>query len=104
MTQQVLVLISFLILSGAIVLVFQMVFLSTKKASDIAPARVNRYRGLWFFQAHAGRIDPSAPNLSRPCFIQTANTQHIANTEEDFAELLKKAVPVTEFLKGKEIH
>lgn len=56
------------------------------------------------FQAHAGRIDPSAPNLSRPCFIQTANTQHIANAEEDFAELLKKAVPVTEFLKGKETH
>lgn len=48
MTQQVLVLISFLIVSGALVLVFQMVFLSTKQASDIAPARVNRYRGLWF--------------------------------------------------------
>lgn len=48
MTQQVLVLISFLIVSGALVLVFQMVFFSTKKASDIAPARVNRYRGLWF--------------------------------------------------------
>lgn len=49
MTQQLLVLISFLILSGALVLVFQMVFLSTKKASAIAPARVNRYRGFWFF-------------------------------------------------------
>ncbi|MDD5558347.1 hypothetical protein [Candidatus Methylomirabilis sp.] len=48
MTQQVLVLISFLIVSGALVLVFQMVFFSTKKTNDIAPARVNRYRGLWF--------------------------------------------------------
>ena len=48
MTQQVLVLISFLILSGAIFLVFQMVFLSTKKEGEISPTRVNRYRALWF--------------------------------------------------------
>jgi len=56
------------------------------------------------FQTHAGRIDPGAPNLSRPCFIQTANTQHIANAEGDFAELFRKAVPLAEFLKGKENH
>lgn len=48
MTQQVLVLISFLAVTGVLVLVFQMVFASTKNATDIAPARVNRYRGLWF--------------------------------------------------------
>lgn len=48
MTQQVLVLISFLVVTGILVLVFQMVFASTKDATDIAPARVNRYRGLWF--------------------------------------------------------
>jgi len=53
------------------------------------------------FQAQADRIDPSAPNLSRPCFIQTANAQHIANAQEDFSEFLKKAVPLAEFLKGK---
>lgn len=48
MTQQVLVLISFLVVTGVLVLVFQMVFASTKNATDIAPAQVNRYRGLWF--------------------------------------------------------
>lgn len=48
MTQQVLVLISFLVVTGILVLVFQMVFASTKNPTDIAPARVNRYRGLWF--------------------------------------------------------
>ncbi len=49
MTQQLLVLISFLIVTGMLVLVFQMVFRSTKQASVIAFAQVNRYRGLWFF-------------------------------------------------------
>ncbi|MBZ0168450.1 cytochrome C oxidase subunit II [Candidatus Methylomirabilis lanthanidiphila] len=48
MTQQTLVLITFLIVTGVLVLVFQMVFASTKHATDIAPARVNRYRTLWF--------------------------------------------------------
>ena len=46
--QQVLVLISFLILSGAIVLVFLTVFLSTRKEGAISPTRVNRFRGLLF--------------------------------------------------------
>lgn len=48
MSQQVLVFISFLILSGAILLIFQVVFLSTKKEGELSPARVNRYRGLFF--------------------------------------------------------
>lgn len=48
MTQQVLVLISFVVITGVLVLVFQMVYASTKRASDIAPARVSRYRGFWF--------------------------------------------------------
>lgn len=48
MKQQFLVLISFLILSGALLLVFQIVFLSSKKGGEVSPAGLNRYRGLFF--------------------------------------------------------
>ncbi|WP_266168324.1 hypothetical protein [Dyella subtropica] len=48
------------------------------------------------FDAHAGRIDSNAPNLSRPCFIQSAKVQHLANAKASFAELLKEAVPFAE--------
>ncbi len=48
MTQQVLVLICFLIVSGALLLIFQIVFHSTKKEREISPTTVNRYRVLFF--------------------------------------------------------
>ncbi|MFC5740619.1 hypothetical protein [Dyella tabacisoli] len=48
------------------------------------------------FDVCAGRIDPSAPNLARPCFIQSANALHLANAESDFAELLDKTISFAE--------
>ncbi len=48
MKQQVLVLICFLILSGAILLIFQIVVLSTRREGEVPPSIVNRYRVLFF--------------------------------------------------------
>jgi len=48
MNQQTLVFISFLLLSIAIILVFQIVFLTTKKEAAVSPAGLNRYRFLFF--------------------------------------------------------
>lgn len=93
MKQQVFILITFLILSGVILLVFQMVFLSTKKASDISPTRVTRYRVLWFFSLAItlGVLNfftlPRSPYLrfvhERPENIIAVATQQFAFTLSD---------------------
>ena len=46
------------------------------------------------FQVTAGRIDSSAPNLSRPCFVRSANAHYIENAKTDFDDLFKSAVPL----------
>ncbi|MEX2153785.1 MAG: hypothetical protein WD825_10645 [Gemmatimonadaceae bacterium] len=51
------------------------------------------------FETQATRLDPTAPNLARPCFIRTGAPLHAANAGADFDELWKKAVPLSEYLK-----
>lgn len=91
MTQQVLVLISFLVVTGVLVLVFQIVFASTKNATDIAPARVNRYRGLWFLTLAVilGVVFfftlPRSPYL---LFVQDRPEKIIAVAAQQFAFIL----------------
>lgn len=93
MKQQVLVLITFLILSGAILTVFLTVFLSTRKEGELSPARVNRFRG--FLLATLGVVLavlllftlPRSPQLlfanERPEKVISVVTQQFAFTLSD---------------------
>jgi hypothetical protein len=51
------------------------------------------------FQVQSGRLDNSAPNLARPCFITTGDQHSLINAKEEFQELLKRAVPIGDVLK-----
>lgn len=53
------------------------------------------------FYTKAGRIDPSAPNLARPCFITTGDVLDVANAKKNFEDLWGKAEDLDEFLKNK---
>lgn len=54
------------------------------------------------FSVNAGRVDGSAPNLSRPYSMTTGQGLDVLNAQKDFDELFEQSIPLKDFLGQRE--